>query len=142
MEDRRTIATLWRPGNLMLFLQVLGLVVGMPLLLRVLPFRRLLVFLTPDKPRSLSREKAELAIQYTDILLGLNLPGCGRNCLRRTLVLYHFLRRAGLGVRVNLGVKYEPGKRLSGHGWLTVDGKTYLEQGEPERSFQLIYSYP
>ena len=48
-------------------------------------------------------------------------------CLRRSLVLYHLLRRAGRAVELRVGVRKESDGALAAHAWLVRDGAPYLE---------------
>ena len=62
-------------------------------------------------------------------------------CLIRSTILYYLLRSEGLDIKINLGIKKE-NEILKGHGWLTLNGEIYLENGYIWRDFKLIYSYP
>jgi hypothetical protein len=66
-------------------------------------------------------------------------------CLRRSLVRYHFLRREGLPVVLQFGAKFvagKPDRDVTGHAWLTLDGKPYHEADENWRGFVVMFSYP
>jgi hypothetical protein len=66
-------------------------------------------------------------------------------CLRRSLTRYHFLRRAGVPVALQFGAKFKDGKpdrEISGHAWLTLDGRIYHEDGENWRGFTVMLSFP
>jgi hypothetical protein len=66
-------------------------------------------------------------------------------CLRRSLVRYHFLRRAGVPLVVNFGVRFkhnEPERDLTGHAWVTLDGRPYYEDGENYRGFTVMLQHP
>lgn len=70
--------------------------------------------------------------------------GAGRPlgiCLRRSLLRYHFLRRAGLPVVVHFGAR-RLGERIGGHAWLTLDGQPYHEAPEHYLNYVLMFSYP
>ena len=68
------------------------------------------------------------------------------NCLKRSLLLYHFLRRAGYDVQFCMGVR--PGKqaadeRLDGHAWLEYRGAPFQEPLEREiPSYAVTYRFP
>jgi hypothetical protein len=59
----------------------------------------------------------------------------------RSLILFRFLREAGVPVRVHFGVARE-GTDLKGHSWLTLDGRPYAEATDPSPHFQVVYSFP
>jgi hypothetical protein len=48
-------------------------------------------------------------------------------CLRRSVVLFHLLRRAGRPVELHIGVRKDAGGAVSAHAWLARDGVPYLE---------------
>ena len=62
-------------------------------------------------------------------------------CLYRSLLLYKFLRENGLPVRIHFGV-IKTGEGLIGHSWLTLDGKPFLESGDPGERFVVTFSFP
>jgi hypothetical protein len=66
-------------------------------------------------------------------------------CLRRSLVRYHFLRRAGVPLVVNFGARFKdksPDRDVTGHAWVTLDGQPYYEDGENYRGFTVMLQYP
>ncbi len=64
----------------------------------------------------------------------------GRYCMKRSLVLFHYLRRSGHDAKIYFGVVKEEGK-LEGHAWVTVDGCPYAEEGPVDR-YTVTYIYP
>ena len=70
--------------------------------------------------------------------------GAGRPlgiCLRRSLLRYYFLRRAGVPVVVHFGAR-RLGERIGGHAWLTLNGQPYFEAPEHYLNYALMFSYP
>ena len=66
-------------------------------------------------------------------------------CLRRSLVRYHFLRRAGVPLVVNFGARFKdktPDRAVTGHAWVTLNGTPYYEEGENYRGFTVILRHP
>lgn len=66
-------------------------------------------------------------------------------CLRRSLVRYHFLRRAGVPVAVQFGARFTGGqadREVTGHAWVTLNGQPYYEAGENYRGFAVILTHP
>lgn len=66
-------------------------------------------------------------------------------CLRRSLLRYHFLRRAGVPVAVQFGARFkagQPDRDVTGHAWVALDGQPYFEDGENYRGFRVMLSYP
>jgi hypothetical protein len=66
-------------------------------------------------------------------------------CLRRSLLRYHFLRRAGLPLVLNFGARFKAGvadRQVSGHAWVTLDGEPYYEDGDNYQGFTVMLRYP
>ena len=66
-------------------------------------------------------------------------------CLRRSLVRYHFLRRAGVPLVLNFGARFKAGladREVTGHAWVTLDGQAYFEEEENWRGFTVMMKYP
>ncbi len=68
------------------------------------------------------------------------------SCLRRSLVLFGQLRRAGLPVRFCLGVRAGPALSaddpLEGHAWLELDEQPFLESSPLPAQHLTTYLYP
>jgi hypothetical protein len=96
-------------------------------------------------PRSQSNpptsEQAERIIRLTDLLLDRRVALLRPSCMLRSLVLYRFLREAGVPVQVNFGVARD-GEALKGHSWLTLHGVPYAEPIDPTPRFHVVYRYP
>ena len=66
-------------------------------------------------------------------------------CLRRSLLRYHFLRRAGIPLVVHFGARFaEKATRrdVAGHAWVTLDEEPYYEAGDNWQGFTVIYRWP
>jgi len=66
-------------------------------------------------------------------------------CLRRSLVRYHFLRRAGLPIEVRFGARFndgQPDREVTGHAWVTLNGEPYFEDGENYQGFVVMVTFP
>jgi hypothetical protein len=66
-------------------------------------------------------------------------------CLRRSLVRYYFLRRAGLPLVLNFGARFKDGaadREVTGHAWVTLAGRPYHEAVENHRGFAIMLTYP
>jgi hypothetical protein len=78
------------------------------------------------------------------IVDSLTAFGAGRPlgiCLRRSLLRYYFLRRAGLPLVIHFGAR-RLGDDIAGHAWLTLDGLPYYERPEHIQVHMLMWSYP
>ncbi|MBE7553521.1 MAG: lasso peptide biosynthesis B2 protein [Anaerolineales bacterium] len=66
-------------------------------------------------------------------------------CLRRSLLRYHFLRQAGLPVRIVFGARLKNDRErggIGGHAWLTLNGKPFYEDPQNYAGFVEMYAYP
>ena len=59
-------------------------------------------------------------------------------CITRGLVLYHFLRRAGLDVQLCFGAGYPQGQ-FEAHCWLVYEEKPFMEPRDPRQWFTELY---
>lgn len=78
------------------------------------------------------------------IVDALTAFGAGRPlgiCLRRSLLRYYFLRRAGLPLVVHFGAR-RLDTDIAGHAWLTLEGKPYHERPEHYQGFTVMWSFP
>jgi hypothetical protein len=125
-----------------IFVYILLVALAISTLLKVIKFQTILEKLTPRK-KSLWEGKVspKRISEYIDSILALKILGMKPNCLNRSLVLYHFLHKIGIMVKINFGVR-KIDNDIQGHGWLTLDGKPYLEESDTLENFCLIYSYP
>ncbi len=89
-------------------------------------------------------------IKFTDYVLSRKYLRCKNTCLRRSLVLYYFLRKFGINVTICFGVRYtemQPAshtqKKLDGHAWLLYNGEIFLERNaKVTKHFKMTYSLP
>ena len=66
-------------------------------------------------------------------------------CLRRSMLRYHFLRRAGVPLVINFGARFKGGqadREITGHAWVTLDGQPYYEDGENFQGFTVMLRFP
>jgi len=116
--------------------------------------RRLLGFLAPDRSsKSLLNDPEEYASKiaiYTDFILGRGIWVYKRNCLKRSLILYHFMRTTDIDVQLCLGVKanqknekQHASNELNGHAWLVLDGQPWQEhESIPTETYTITFRYP
>lgn len=64
-----------------------------------------------------------------------------RYCMKRSLLIFHFLRRWGYDARILFGVVRD-GDELRGHAWIELNGAPLAERGDPRRAYAVTYSYP
>ncbi len=114
----------------------------MPLLVRVMPLKWLLRLLTPSA-RIAPYRGVDCSAVHAAVERRLSRPMHMRRraCLRRGLLLYHFLRLAGQPAIVHFAVhppSTDP-KRLHAHCWVTVRGRALCEPAPPGTAEMLAY---
>ncbi len=137
-----------------LFIQIFLLITILPFLIKLLSIPKLMKVLTPRnlkgyKNMDLEKTKHKI-VKFTDFILGLNFWIYKSICLKRSLVLYHFLRKLGINVHICFGVKYnselsdrEAKKKLEGHAWLLYNGDILLEKNiEMTKTYKVTYCFP
>ncbi len=66
-------------------------------------------------------------------------------CLRRSLLRYHFLGRAGIPLSVAFGARRREGtaqRTIAGHAWVTLEDRPYCEADEHWRDYHVVYRWP
>jgi hypothetical protein len=99
--------------------------------------------LTPTAGAAPASESALRNLSDLAVLLDRHSP-LGL-CLRRSLLRYHFLRRAGVPVVLQFGAKFsrgQPDRDINGHAWLTMNGTAYYEDDENWRGFTIMFAFP
>lgn len=140
--------------EIQLFIRIFLFSSILPLLLKLLSVNSLMNLITPKKIRHYNEisteDLKEKLVHYTDYILALNILMYKQKCLKRSIVLYHFLRKSGLNVSICFGVKFNRDgshttskERLDGHAWLEYNGEIYLEKDkEMTGTYKITYRYP
>jgi Transglutaminase-like superfamily len=140
----KTIDLLRHPKNLKTLLEMLAFAAVMPILLKFYSLERFLGIITPStkrQPDHIPNTCTEMIIHLGIQLLKRNRLFLKNSCLKRSLLLYYFLRKHGIEVYVHFGVKKIDGY-LAGHSWLTQDGNLLADKGRYGEAFTSIISYP
>jgi hypothetical protein len=139
--------------ELLLFLQIFFLITILPFLIKLLSIPRLMKTLTPEIRKSGEPNCQELKdkiVKYTDYILSRNFLVYRSSCLKRSLTLYHFLRKLGIDIQICFGIRYKEffagcgeGKKIEGHAWLLHNGDFFLEaNSEMTRTYKMTYYFP
>ena len=59
-----------------------------------------------------------------------------RICISRSYLLYRFLRRFGYPAILNFGLMGD--NRKEGHCWITLNGKVFFDETEPDKEFAIL----
>lgn len=137
-----------------LFIQIFLLITILPLLVKLMTVPDLMKNLTPKKSKLINRSEcykiADKIEKYTLYILSRDFWIYKNICLKRSLVLYHFLRKYGMCVTVCFGVRYKNErsgnvevKKMEGHAWLIYNGDIFLEKNVEEiTTYRMTYCYP
>jgi hypothetical protein len=115
-----------------------------PPLLSVVSFARLSAWLGRTGAASPSPKFDPAAVAgWVDRLLYAWPRPWRHTCLKRSAVLYHVFRRAGLPVELCIGVRRDELGALAAHAWLLREGQPYLERSAiPAGTHTIIARFP
>ena len=124
----------------------------LPALIRFLSLPRLMQLLTPKHNKihkNLELQKLRI-VKFTDYILNRNFLIWKKTCLKRSLILYHFLRKLGLNIQICFGVRYKKHytydlaeKDIEGHAWLLWNDEIFLEDDiKAVKTYIVTYCYP
>jgi len=144
-------------GDVKLFINVFVFLTILPLLIMFLSLPRLMNLLTPKdikkhkKHKNHGEEKLiEKLVKFTDFILGRKFWIYNPQCLKRSLVLYHHLRKAGIDVYICFGVRINHElsdpimmEGFEGHAWLEYDEDVFLEKkADRTKTYKKTYRFP
>ena len=143
MKAKTAKSLLKNPSEFSLIIRIAAFLLLLPFMIRFLRIQTLVERITPGRTRSLEKSLTmERVIYLCERLLRLaRKVGISFSCLRRSIVLYHFLRAYGVPVVINFGAKWA-GDALTGHSWLTLDGAVYLDTPGKVEQFVPFFSLP
>lgn len=146
LRSMMSSAATLRPLEWVMVLKVVGLLPVLLLLQRMLPLPRLLALFDASS-RSSERAPSGDASAGDPHRLAWLTTGTLRlllrrdYCMKRSILLFRFLRQRGYPVRIHFGVGRQ-GASLTGHAWLTLHGKPFAEAVDPSGKFTSAYVYP
>ena len=142
------------PDDIWLFMRIFSFISLLPVMVKCQSIPTLMKKLTPSEKKSCGSDDIDLVIEkivnFTDYILGRNWLVYKKNCLKRSLVLYRFLRKYGIEAQICMGVKKgkssceeDSEKILQGHAWLTYKGDIFLEKSPlSEDDYKQTYCFP
>lgn len=140
--------------EVLLFWQIFFLITILPFLIKLLTVPQLMKILTTQAKRFNGKrdyqEIKDKIVKYTDYILSRNFCVFKNTCLKRSLILYHFLRKVGIDIQICFGVRYKKDltdtngkKKLEGHAWLLYKGDIFLEtNSEMTKTYRITYCFP
>ena len=126
--------------NIVLFLRIFYYIMILPFLIHTKKIRELCKDFTPKRSRT--NYQNNKIIRYTEFLVALRIPTFRNLCLKKSLILYKFLRENGVDVSINIGTRIDEKGKLRGHSWLTLDKKLFLSDKKIPEKFELLYTFP
>ena len=127
------------PGDVALYFRVFGWAVFLPFLLRRHGMEELLGLMSSRRVRPAHR--ARRVVVFVNWWLNRNILMLRPTCLKRSLLLYRFLSREGLPVRIHYGIRKTP-NGPDGHSWLTLDSKPFLEDSLTADLYRETFVFP
>jgi len=143
MGAAKKIRFLTNPTEVKLTVRAAAVLLASPVLLKRYDIQKTVDFLTPRrrvKPKKqLSHERVIYLCQR--VLNGFARVAFRSNCLKRSLTMYHCLKRHGAAVDIHFGVKMGD-EELQGHCWLMVDNQLVGDSEEMVGQFAPMFSLP
>lgn len=132
----------FRLRELYLLIWSAGLLVALPVLQRVLTLPALVtVFGTKRMPTMLPPLEPERLLYLVRGLLHQRIGMIRPNCMKQSLMVFHYLRRWGAPVTIHFGVAKRD-EAIEGHCWIELAGQPFGERGNPRREFVQVYTSP
>ena len=129
--------------ELLIALRMAGVALWVRPLMRWLPLPRVMALLDPGLARTrASAGSLAVHLRVAEGVFRNARRRLGSNCMRRSLVLFRFLRRLGFPAVIVFGIKRNGGGELDGHAWIELDGVPVLEPGDPREEFAVAFLYP
>jgi hypothetical protein len=115
----------------------------LPPLLSLMSFGRLARWISRRTPAGGPAPPESDLAEWTDGLLRGWPPPWRYTCLKRSVVLYYLLRRAGLPATLHIGVRRDAAGAFAAHAWLTRGGALLHEPPSSRPGlYRVIASFP
>lgn len=136
------IGKLCKSGEIFRAVKIVILVHCLPLFQRFLTLPRLVRFYKPLFVHKNGSISVDETVALTKRVLKVDKGILKPNCVKQSLILYHFFAKYNLPVKIFFGIQKLEGK-LDGHAWITLDDVVIAEDaGDPFTVFKVVYSYP
>jgi hypothetical protein len=116
---------------------------ALPPLLSIVSFARLARWIGRRRPGHAAAPPESDLAEWTDGLLRQWPPPWRYTCLKRSVVLYYLLRKAGSPATLHIGVRRNEAGAFVAHAWLTRDSALLFEppSSSPDL-YRVIASFP
>jgi len=139
---RRLAQIVTSPRDAWLLARMLGWSLALPLLKRTVPLPRLVSLLQLDPQVDRRDPRREERLSALSDWVFRSRPRRSRdNCLDRSLVTYRYLGRAGAEPTIIVGVAKGAASSITGHVWVTVDGKPVHDEAESLADFAALTAF-
>jgi len=125
-----------------LLLEMTSLLMLLPLLKRTLSLPALIRFFDAKPTSEKLPVDLDRLIQLTKRLLNIRVGFLSPNCVKQSLILFHFLRKYGHPANIHFGISKNDAGNLHGHAWVSLTGKPFAEAGDPRGEFKETYVFP
>ena len=128
--------------ELWLLVRMAGVITVLPLAIRFLSLPRLVrLFDAGSVPEADPPIDPQPIVDLADGLLRREIAMFTTNCVKRSLVLFYFLGKAGYPTVILFGISRQDGD-LAGHCWLEHRGEPVAEGDDPKTKFEITYRHP
>lgn len=92
--------------------------------------------------RKTTKISVDFYTKWTERVVRLCAPSTGRKCFFRSYILATLLRKQGIPVIMNIGLRVAgSGYRVYGHCWLTINGKSFSEIIDQSEMYSVNLGY-
>jgi hypothetical protein len=127
--------------NIALFIRVAIRSIYIKILLNWLALPKLLPRIEPTAGQRIDPNKIELIVKLVNFMV-YDVFRSKTPCLDRSLILFRYLKMAGLDLKIAFAVKKSQEAKLAGHAWLIYNDQPFLEHGGPSQDYHVMFIYP
>ncbi|MEZ4746886.1 MAG: lasso peptide biosynthesis B2 protein [Calditrichia bacterium] len=113
-----------------------------PILRRKLTMPQLVAFYSNAKVGALNGVLPERLLALVQTLLRIRIRPLHPNCMKQSLVMYHFLRSENYPVSLIFGVAKTADGEIDGHAWICLNDEPFGEVDDPLSKFTVTLRYP
>lgn len=126
------------PAGFWLFIRIGVWIALVTLLLRMVSLPGLMRIIMPRKISKKKWPRSKI-VNFASFWLGRERAFYQRSCLKRSLILLHYLNKQSDPAQFIIGVRKEQGE-LRGHSWIMIRGKPLFD--DEDMNYKIIYRFP